>query len=127
MKKAAVLSITAFYLLLTTGMFVCMVHCTAENMVAKPAMTMLMDHHGKDCCKNDHDCGKKHGNYVIKENIKTATEVQFAQTALPTPRFELAGFVVTVPFVQTTLPQQTKAPPDKSGRAIIIQNHSFLI
>lgn len=127
MKKAAILSITAFYLLLTTGMFVCMIHCTAENIVAKSAMAMSMGHRGKDCCKNNHDCGKKHGNYVIKENIKPVTEVQFAQTALQAPRFELICFLVTAPFVQTTLLRQTKAPPDKSGRAIITKNRSFLI
>jgi len=130
MKKAAVLNIAAFYLLLTTGMFVCMVHCAAENFIAEPemAMTMPMKHHGMDCCKqNKKDCTKTHGSFVIKENIKPASEVHFTQTALPAPHLQFGDLIVAVPFTQVTLPQQTKAPPDKSGRAIIIQNHSFLI
>ena len=128
MKKAAILSITAFYLLLTTGMFVCMVHCTAGNMLTKPAMAMAMGHRDKDCCKdNKKDCCKKHGIYVIKENIKPATELQFAQTAILIHHFELADFLLSTPLVQNTLVEQTKAPPNKSGRAIIIQNHTFLI
>jgi len=130
MKKAAVLSITAFYLLLTTGMFVCLVHCAAENVVAAPemAMTMPMSHHGMDCCKQSKkDCTKTHASFVVKENIKPATELQFTQTALPAPRLQSGDFIVAAPFVQVTSPQQTKAPPDKSGKAIIIQNHSFLI
>lgn len=128
MKKAAVLSITAFYLLLTTGMFVCMVHCTAASFASTPVMPMAMGHHDMACCKQSKkDCSKKHSNYVIKENIKPATEVQFAQIAVPAPQLQLANFAIVTPFVQVILPQQTKAPPDKSGRAIIIQNHSFLI
>jgi len=126
MKKAAILSITAFYLLLTTGMFVCAVHRAAKSIAAKPEMAM--GNHNKDCCKNDgKDCSKKHGNYVIKENIKPATEVQFMQTALPVPHLQFRDFVAAVHLVQVTLPQQTKAPPDRSGKAIIIQNHTFLI
>lgn len=130
MKKAAVLSIAAFYLLLTTGMFVCLVHCAAENIIAAPemVMTMPMNHHGMDCCKQSKkDCTKTHGSFVVKENIKPATEVHFTQTALPVPHLQLTAFVVAGPFTQVTLPQQTKAPPDRSGKAIIIQNHSFLI
>lgn len=130
MKKAAVLSITAFYLLLTTGMFVCLVHCAAENVVAAPemAMTMPMSYHGMDCCKKSKkDCTKTHGSFVVKENIKPATEVQFTQTALAAPPLQLGDFIVAAPFVQATSQRQTKAPPDKSGKAIIIQNHSFLI
>jgi len=130
MKKAAVLSITAFYLLLTTGMFVCLVHCAAENFVAAPemAMPMPMNNHGMDCCKKaKNDCTKKHGSFIVKENLKPATEVQFSQTALPAPQLQFGEFIVAIPFVQVTLPLQNKAPPDKSGRAIIIQNHSLLI
>jgi len=128
MKKAAVLSITTFYLLLTTGMFVCMIHCAAENAVAGPEMSMPMNNHGMDCCKKaKSDCTKKHGSFIVKENLKPATDVQFSQTALPATYLQFGEFIVAIPFVQVTLPLQNKAPPDKSGRAIIIQNHSFLI
>lgn len=130
MKKAAILCITAFYLLLTTGMFVCLVHCAAENFIAGPEMAtaMPMNHHGMSCCKQSkRDCSKTHGNYIVKENIKPSTVLQFTQTTLPAPQLQLGDLIVAATFAQVTLPQQTKAPPDKSGRAIIIQNHSFLI
>jgi len=124
MKKAAILSITAFYLLLTTGMFVCMIHCAAKNLVKEPAMKMAgsMRHDGKNC-----DCCKKHTNYIIKENLKPATDTQYAQMALLITHFEIAGFLLNTPVVKNASWQESNAPPNKSGKTIIIQNHSFLI
>ncbi|MDP9078479.1 MAG: hypothetical protein M3O71_13685 [Bacteroidota bacterium] len=130
MKKAAVLCITAFYLLLTTGMFVCMVHCAAENLVKEPAMQMTksMHHDGKGCAeKKNCDCCKKHGNFVIKENLKPATDIQYAQAAIVIPRFEIAGFILSTPVIQNSSWHESNAPPNRSGKTIIIQNQSFLI
>lgn len=125
MKKAAILSITAFYLLLTTGMFVCIVHCAAETIAAKPAMHMdgAMEHN----CKKDCDCCKKHGNYVIKENIKPATDIQYTQTAILIRHFEKAGFLLNTIAFQNTSWEESNAPPGRSGKAISIQNCSLLI
>ena len=130
MKKAVVLSITAFYLLLTTGMFVCIVHCAAEGLGTKPAMQMAKstDHNGKDCAaKKDCDCCKKHGNYIIKENIKPATDIQYTQTAVLISHFEIAGFLLHTTTFQNTSWEESNSPPGRSGKAISIQNCSLLI
>jgi hypothetical protein len=130
MKKAAILSITAFYLLLTTGMYVCMVHCAAERLVNTPVMHMAaaMKGHVKDCAgKKDCDCNKKHGNYIIKENIKPAVDIQHVQTAALVNRFEIANPFSNILVVDRFVWQQSNAPPGKSGKAIAIKNHSLLI
>lgn len=83
MKKAAILTIATFYLLLTTGMYVCILHCTAECFV-QPKIAMHDDsdkaHEGEEHkpCKNKDacDCCKKHGTYAIKENIKPEANLQ---------------------------------------------------
>ena len=130
MKKAAILSITAFYLLLTTGMFVCLMHCAAEGLVTKPAMHMAgaINHNGKDCAaKKDCDCCKKHGNFVIKENIKPATDLQYVQSAILIHQFEITGFLFHATILQNALWAQGNAPPGRSGKVISIQNRSLLI
>ncbi|WP_183565196.1 hypothetical protein [Mucilaginibacter sp. SP1R1] len=136
MKRAAVLSIAAFYLLLTTGMFVCMVHCTGESYF-RPKMVMNMQamHHeaqqskkhktcGKDC-----DCCKKHGDYVIKENIKpTLVDFQGPKVAVILRQFHYIP--VTAQYyagLNTPILQYGKAPPGISGKAISIQFRSLQI
>jgi hypothetical protein len=131
MKKAAILSITAFYLLLTTGMFVCIVHCAAETLVKSPdaAMSMAaMHHHYKGCASSkDCDCAKKHGSFVIKENIKPGSDLLFAQTAVILPHAELAKFLVSEVATANNVWHYSNAPPWRSGRSIIIQHRSLLI
>jgi len=130
MKKAAIFGITAFYLLLTTGMFVCMVHCAAKNLVTKPGMQMAgsnahQDNHckgGKDC-----DCCKKHGSYVVKENLKPGNNIQFTQTPVLIPHIQIADFLLNTPVYHNTLRANNNAPPGKSGKAISIQFCSLLI
>jgi hypothetical protein len=133
MKKAIALSIAAFYLLLTTGMFVCIIHCTAESLMPKQRMSMThagMDRHGpKKHCADDKDCGccKRHGTYVIKENIKPGFEVKFAQTAIfldkPLIVYHLrySSNISGIYFIAG------KAPPGKTGKMLSILYHSILI
>jgi bacterioferritin-associated ferredoxin len=131
MKKAAVFGMAAFYLLLTTGMFVCIVHCAAESLVKKPAMVMehSQGHQSKKHCTHGSDCGccKQHGEYVVKENLKPGFDYQFSPVAV------LAAFAI--PEKLFTPKQQlinyswadVKAPPGKSGKAISIQLRSLQI
>ena len=130
MKRLAILSITAFYLLLTTGMFVCVVHCAAENLAIKPAMPMAgaMHQDKKHCAeKKDCDCCRKHGSFIIKESIRPATDLQFVQTAILVRHAEIAGFLLNASFDQDNLLHESNAPPGRSGRFILIQNRSLLI
>lgn len=130
MKKAAILSITAFYLLLTTGTFVCMVHCAVEKLVSKTAMAMA---HGGPCKMKDRkgpkNCGccKKHGSYVVKENIKPAFDLKpFEQAAVLYP--VIINKLLLPPAVASYSPETNiNAPPGISGKAISIQFHSLQI
>ena len=119
----------AFYLLLTTGMFVCFVHCAAAKIIEPKAMQMSAMHHpSKDCAHgNDCDCCKKHGSFVIKENIKTGIAINFAQTAILIHHFEIAGLLPEQPVIADNFHDWSNAPPGKTGKAIAIQNCSLLI
>ena len=133
MKKAAIFSITAFYLLLTTGMFVCIVHCAAEKFLTKPAMTMAgadMHMHGaKKHCDDgkDCDCCKKHGTYVVKENLKPSFELQFTQTAVLVHQQLIVGYINYNVSISHALWFNGKAPPGKSGRSISILFRSLQV
>jgi hypothetical protein len=130
MKKAAILSITAFYLLLTTGMFVCIVHCSAEAMIIKPVMHLAYaGHHHKDSCKSgkDCDCCKKHGTYIIKENIKPVASFDSQQFAIIIDHPLIENFIQEYPTTATLAWRDSNAPPWKSGKAISIQFRSLQI
>jgi hypothetical protein len=135
MKKAAILSIAAFYLLLTTGMFVCMVHCAGQSFF-QPKMAMQAmnheEHQGKQHKHSpkdkDCDCCKKHGNYVIKENIKPGTiALQSPQMAVILREFNYTPLPDQYPALNTFTPRHGKAPPGLSGKAISIRLHSLQI
>jgi hypothetical protein len=134
MKKAAILSIAAFYLLLTTGMFVCMVHCAAESFF-QPKMAMHNAGHD-DCDTKQHKhgakdkdcaCCNKHGNYTIKENIKPALDFQAPQVAVIFHQFNYTSLKAQYPAVNRLVMQYGKAPPGVSGKSISIQLHSLQI
>ena len=134
MKRAAVLSIAAFYLLLTTGMFVCLVHCTGESLMGhKMAMQALnhnaSHHHHKHSSKSDDcDCCKKHGNYVIKENIKpVGVDALSPAIAIINRPFESIPAATHYIVLNTFKLSLGKAPPGLSGKAIAIQQRSLQI
>ena len=132
MKRAAVLSIAAFYLLLTTGMYVCVLHCTVEYFVSpKIAMHDNCDeaHEGKEHkpCKDGCDCCKKHGSYVIKENIKPAGDFLPLQFAINLDHPVILNFIPEYPAATSLVWQDSNAPPWKSGKAISIQFRSLQI
>ncbi|MDN3581623.1 hypothetical protein [Mucilaginibacter flavus] len=132
MKRAAIISMAAFYLLLTTGMFVCIVHCGAQSIISKP---MAMAHAGmgihgaKKHCNGNEDCGccKKHGNYVVKENIKPSFELQFAQAGIRVEQSVPIYSHSNLSAISNTSWIEGKAPPWKTGKLISIQNHSLQI
>jgi len=129
MKRAAVFSMAAFYLLLTTGMFVCIVHCAAESMVKKPAMAMEHSHQSKKQCSHGSDCGccKQHGEYVVKENLKPGFDYQFSPTAVLIAFAVPEGLFTTKQQLTNYCWADTKAPPGKSGKALSIQLRSLQI
>jgi hypothetical protein len=100
MKKTAILGITAFYLLLTSGMLVCAAHCTTEKLLVKHGMQMASVNPCKHCnnCKKS-GCSKKHGNFVIKENLKPGYDIHFVQTFGFVPQIQLPDFLLKHPIV----------------------------
>ncbi|MDP9048576.1 MAG: hypothetical protein M3N14_10590 [Bacteroidota bacterium] len=133
MKKAAILSMAAFYLLLTTGTFVCMMHCAAESLLDKTVMQMThssdMGHHHKKHCTGGSGCNccKKHGSYVIKENIKPGCDFQYAQTTISTYHTAVPDYIFRAAVIHNTSWTDSNAPPGKSGKTISIQICSLLI
>lgn len=93
MRKFGAISLAAFYLLLTTGMFVCLVHCSAEYFFLGSGQQLSVhdddgddDHatpaghheqhkgkehdHKKSCGEGSGcSCCNQHGSYTVKENI----------------------------------------------------------
>lgn len=89
MKKVGALSLATFYLLLTTGMYVCILHCAGDYFFnphekSEQAHTEEADHKEKKSCDSDEDCTccNTHGQYAIKENIPSAGSIHFAAIAL---------------------------------------------
>lgn len=133
MKRAAIITMTVFYLLLTTGMFVCIVHCGAQSLLEKPSIAMahtgMAGHGSKKHCDGDKDCGccKKHGAYVIKENLKPGSELQFAQIGYCAGLPVTAYYSFNISYISNTTRVNGKAPPGKTGKLISIQFCSLQI
>jgi hypothetical protein len=132
MKRAAIIGMGAFYLLLTTGMFVCIVHCAAANLFKKPSMSMAnagADKENKKHCADGKDCGccKKHGEYTIKENIKPALDYQFSPVAVLANYTITPGDLLRKAIGNDFAWTERKAPPGKSGKEISIQFCSLQI
>lgn len=132
MKKAAIITIAAFYLSLTTGMFVCMVHCAGEHFFQPKMAMQAMNHNShqdKHCDKNKAcDCCNKHGNYVIKENIKpVSVDVQAPQVFLVFQQLNYVPLTDQDSISDRFIGRYVKAPPSPSGKFIAIQLRSLQI
>lgn len=154
MRKIGAISLAAFYLLLTTGAFACLLHCTETFLFTTAKMsasqlaethaedadhhdeqkkpgTPKADHHGKkDDCGPGKDCKccNKHGMYVVKENVNSSFE--FAATVLamalnPTSHTNFS-FIPEFTNELVTWPHAT-GPPVGSQPPIYIKIRSLLI
>jgi len=128
MRKIYAFSLMAFYLLLTTGMFVCIVDCAVHHTATDTAKMACSTMH---CTKKQHgnyDCCKKHGTYLVKENIKPGYDTKIAlskayiQLALILKPYLKAAVYVNYSFSLTG-----KAPPGRTGKFISIQYHSLQV
>lgn len=136
MRKTAVFGLAAFYLLLTTGMFVCLVHCTAEKVLShhQEMAGMAESHHhaehSKKPCKGGKGCSccDQHGTYVVKENIKPSVEpLQFQQTFLITFLPEYYHSLNSTFNTRVNLWTDSHAPPGPSGKDYLIRIRTLLI
>lgn len=130
-KKTAALSLAAFYLLLTTGMFVCLMHCATESVMAKPGMQMagMSDHQHKSHCDTGQgcDCCKHHGSFVIKENLKPGFDYQVGQQIVLLPQFVPGEYISRMEVTDILLQIDDDSPPWVSGKALSIKLRSLRI
>ncbi len=142
MRKLAIISTAAFYLLLTTGMFVCIVHCAGEYFI-QPKLAMYDDHdadhdddhHGEDKHHKDKDCGEgkdcsccnKHGNYIVKENSASGLDFKAPQITIITHYQPFLNAFTRNPLISQIFWHEGNAPPGTSGKSIIIKFRTFLI
>ena len=149
MRKINAISMAAFYLLLTTGVFACLLHCTEmylfQSKVAAESHhneTKDNGHGDKGHAKNgkeskDDDCGagkdcdccvKDHGLYLVKENLKDNFRLQIACLTVgvvPAPYFILPERK-SIEREMHTWPHTT-GPPQLNYPPLYLFNKSLLI
>ncbi len=142
MKKAAV-CMAAFYLLLITGMYACIVSCgsghikeflTSISFNANHNETKVEAHckaGGEKHCDGGEDCPccEKHGSYTVKENIKP--DSSFELVIVPPLAECISYFTLFTAFsVEPALfawPNVHPPPPPGSSPPIFIKVRSLLI
>jgi hypothetical protein len=145
MRKFGAFGLAAFYLLLTTGMFVCIVHCATAYLFTQPVHAMADNHtgtndhdcvphekdhkHKKSCGDNkDCSCCNKHDNYVIKENVNNGLSHQLItlQISVHTIPYQLLSLQPGVYCQNFSWPNPT-GPPLFSSLPLYISYRSLLI
>ncbi len=139
MRKICALIMTSFYLLLSTGAYACLLHCTTDYLSAqlenKSEKQGKSEDHGHDEKDSDDDCSTgncnccyHHGTYVVKENSTITTHFIFSPTDFAIVLFHTDGFFY-IPLKSTykvSWPRST-GPPFLSTRPIYISNRTLLI
>ena len=134
MKRNAALVFAAFFLLISTGAYVCAFSCGSAFVIdlfktASSQPKQENNHHSK-ACKGDQDCPccKKHGNYNVKENLRPSVDVQFPEILLTLVSIVHSDFQRGYNYVfETTTWAKNHAPPTGSSMPIFIKIHSLLI
>jgi len=140
MRKFCALLMTSFYLLLTTGAYECLLHCTADLVFSQFNESRQLhpanDDHDQakqadddDCKKGDCTCCYHHGNYVVKENFRATIDFQFSvsQIALaPRNQERYSSFISEIIKPSICWPRST-GPPFLFRQPIYISNRTLLI
>ncbi|RZL19356.1 MAG: hypothetical protein EOO89_03565 [Pedobacter sp.] len=140
MKKYAALIMAALYLLLTTGMYVCVLSCGTNQLVQLVKANSGLQKHGekhntcheeseKNCNGNeDCSCCKKHGEFSVKENIKS--DSTFELVKIPA----ISELIPDFPFmddyqleIAAKLSKKNAHPPPGLSPPIYIKTKSLLI
>jgi hypothetical protein len=139
MRKIGAFGLAAFYLLLTTGIYVCLLHCSAAYVFSGPQTAMHQTdadgdgHHKAKSDKKCHgdedcDCCNKHGSYVIKENINSSFEFQAIALQLAlTPHAYQDAVPVFIIITKKIVWPDTTGPPGRPSPPLYIYHHSLLI
>ncbi|CAM4205526.1 MULTISPECIES: hypothetical protein [Pedobacter] len=140
MRKAYAISFAVFYLLLTTGMFVCIVHCAGEYLLEPQASN---NHHNKaksheeakphthkekPCSKEkDCECCDQHGQYAISENIQNSSSPFFTAFAILTYPTGFKDLFIFRKEKKSMDWPKGNAPPGLLKTPLYISNCTFLI
>ncbi len=131
----------AFYLLLITGMYACIVSCGSNHVKEFLTTNILSTDHKEESethcdaesekhCDGDEDCSccDKHGNYTVKENIKPDNNFELLE--IPALAQTIAYHIFSIDFaIQPTLYAwpNSHAPPPGISPPIYIKFRSLLI
>lgn len=139
MRKICALIMTSFYLLLSTGAYACLLHCTTDylssRLETKSEVHVSENEHAHDeqesdddCSKGDCNCCYHHGTYVVKENAKIVTHfvLQPADFAIVILRTENLLFVPLMMTNAVSWPRST-GPPFVASQRLYISNRTLLI
>lgn len=145
MRKLGALSLVTFYLLLTTGVFTCLVHCLADSLLSRTGILITNDREdhysplfvakhehdkGKDDCEKDKDCSccDKHGTYVIRENLTSSPELSLDVIHLIVLPFSVDGLLYVHRYHSASIRwPQTTGPPWFPHLPIYLSKQSLLI
>jgi len=141
MRKTYAISFAVFYLLLTTGMFVCIVHCAGEYLL-KPQVSnthhieetkshveaKAHTHKKEPCSKNkDCDCCDQHGQYTISENIQNSSSPFFTAIAILTYPTGFKDLFIFHKEEKSIDWPKGNAPPGFLKTPLYISNRTLLI
>lgn len=141
MRKTCAISFAAFYLLLTTGMYVCILHCAGEYLLqpqvsnnhhsqeAKTHDEAEPHSHEKEPCSKDKDCKccDQHGQYAISENLQTAGSPFFSSLAILNFPTYFKGFLICLKEEKPMDWPHCNAPPGRLKIPLYISNRTLLI
>lgn len=148
MKKVSAISFAAFYLLLTTGLYVCILHCTADYFLGTHKTEVAKhsekadqhkeksDHHEeksdgkekKECGKDaDCSCCNTHGQYAVKENVPVGPKIHVATFIISIDHSNLPGTLVSWPEITAITWPHGNAPPFNLKEPLYISYRSILI
>lgn len=142
MKKIGALLFASFYLMLTTGMFVCMLYCSGKFLFI-PAQHdhdhgksgLVASGHSKETGHSAHKekdckCCDQHGEYLIKENIKTGgadADLKASNTLLTCIWPSFLGLAISKTLIYTKKWPENTGPPIFLKEPLYISNRVLLI
>lgn len=150
MRKVSALFLATFYLMLSTGAFACIVHCTSVLIIADQSKSVKKNadncddekadahtragisnkhRHKKDDCRSGKNCNccKKHGMYIVRENFDSCSENKLVHPLATLP--PLVPFQYNLRNFQVSLPDHPTAnsPPPINVIPIYLKVRSLLI
>lgn len=140
LRRTAAIFFVFYYLLLTTGIFVCVVHCIGEDIFKQKTCISSDDNDDDEIstvphkshenpCKDGKDCSccAHHDNFVVKENISPGFNLVAPNVAIITYYQLFRSLIFRNPEISKWSFYESNAPPQPSGKSIIFRLCTILI